>query len=54
MSLESQEILESIKSSAGKDFIQMIGRFCDSLHVENNASDHTVRNYKNDLFAYLI
>ncbi|MBO4365956.1 MAG: tyrosine recombinase [Eggerthellaceae bacterium] len=28
-------------------------RYCDSLRVENNASDHTVRNYMVDLRDYL-
>lgn len=36
------------------EFVKLIYRFCNSLSVENNYSEHTVRNYKNDLLGFAI
>lgn len=43
-----------IKSKDVQSFMLLIDKFCESLEVEKNSSEHTVRNYKNDLISYAI
>lgn len=33
-------------------FAILVDKFCESLTVEKNSSEHTVRNYKNDLLSF--
>lgn len=37
-----------------KAFSILVDKFCESLTVEKNSSEHTVRNYKNDLLSFAI
>lgn len=37
-----------------EDFNTLIEEFCNSLHIEKNASEHTSRNYKNDLESFAL
>lgn len=37
-----------------KEFLSLVDKFCESLHVERNSSEHTIRNYKNDLISFCI
>lgn len=41
-------------STACQKFMTLIDKFCLSLKVEQNASKHTIRNYKNDLESFVI
>lgn len=41
-------------TDACKDLCQLIDSFCESLLVERNYSQHTIRNYNNDLMSFNI
>lgn len=49
--LEKTEKFE-FSSDECKAFAILVDKFCDSLTVEKNSSQHTVRNYKNDLISF--
>lgn len=52
----SEEIKDNFefKTDECKKFVYLINKFCESLTVEKNSSEHTVRNYKNDLLSFAI
>lgn len=49
--LERSEKFE-FSSDECKAFAILVDKFCESLIVEKNSSEHTVRNYKNDLLSF--
>lgn len=51
---ENLEITEKFEflSDECKAFDILVDKFCESLKVEKNSSEHTVRNYKNDLLSF--
>lgn len=49
-----QEEKYEFKLDSSKQCLKLIGEFCESLKIEKNFSEHTLRNYKNDLIAFLI
>ena len=49
--LENTEKFE-FTSNECKAFAILVEKFCESLTVEKNYSDHTVRNYRNDLLSF--
>lgn len=51
--LETKQDFE-FKSDACKAFVILVDKFCESLTVEKNSSQHTVRNYKNDLISFAL
>ncbi len=51
--LESKEKFE-FESQDCKAFALLVDKFCESLTVEKNSSEHTVRNYKNDLLSFAL
>ena len=51
--LENNEKFD-FKSQDCKAFALLVDKFCESLTVEKNSSEHTVRNYKNDLLAFAL
>lgn len=52
--LIEENIEFEFKSEACKNFCNLIDKFCESLSVEKNYSQHTIRNYKNDLLSFVI
>lgn len=42
------------KSEDCKEFVLLVDKYCQSLKVESNSSQHTIRNYKNDLLSFAI
>ena len=51
-SLETKYSFDLSKQNI-KQFLDDINEFCDSLIYEKHYSEHTVRNYKNDLLSFL-
>lgn len=53
---ENLEKIEKFEFSTDecKAFSILVDKFCESLTVEKNSSEHTVRNYKNDLLSFAI
>ena len=51
--LEQKKEFE-FQSDACKAFMILVDKFCESLTVEKNSSEHTVRNYKNDLISFAL
>lgn len=51
--LKEQEKFE-FESEDCKAFVLLVDKFCESLAVEKNSSEHTVRNYKNDLLSFAV
>ena len=51
--LENKEKFE-FESQDCKAFVLLVDKFCESLTVEKNSSEHTVRNYKNDLLSFAV
>ena len=53
---ENLEKIEKFEFSTDecKAFSILVDKFCESLTVEKNSSEHTVRNYKNDLMSFAI
>ena len=49
--IEKEEKFE-FQTDACKAFVILVDKFCESLTVEKNSSEHTVRNYKNDLLSF--
>lgn len=42
------------ESAECKAFVVLVDKFCESLSVEKNSSNHTIRNYRNDLISFAI
>lgn len=51
--LENIENIE-FKNKDCEDAALLVKKFCESLIVEKNYSDHTYRNYYNDLISFIL
>lgn len=50
--MENDSNTFSFETNECKAFVLLVDKFCESLSVEKNSSEHTVRNYKNDLLSF--
>lgn len=50
----SEELEQNInfKTEQCNKFAELVYKFCDSNKYEKSYSDHTIRNYKNDLISF--